>query len=255
MEEFLISQQFTERNGFDPGHVAYGGWGFGGKHGPGKTGHMDLAHVRRVLEALTMQPSERNLSDVKRKAEVFLKMVQKHPSDQRQQPLPVAFEQTKPENPNSGFDGGFYFSPVVLRANKGRLNRTESPFWNSYATATCDGLLALLATDVSHQDERVKKAIHWLKANHRLDYPTGIPEHYEGENWRDAVLYYHLSVQGEVARAVGGKSDLTGRIASFLDEQQNPDGSFVNPNGLMKEDDPILCTALAILSLGKPDST
>ena len=57
---------------------------------------------------------------------------------------------------STGFDGGFYFSPIVLRANKGRLDTNgEIPFWQSYATATCEGLLALTAAGVAREDNLI----------------------------------------------------------------------------------------------------
>ena len=252
MEEYLVSEQFTQKRGFDPDHYAYGGWGFGGDQPVGKTGHMDLAHVRRVLDALAMKPANtQHLAEAQTRAEVFLRMVQKHPDDPRRQPLPEGFE---PEiNSNSGFDGGFYFSPVILRANKGRLNQTESPYWNSYATTTCDGLLALLSANVAKTDNRVRKAVDWLVDHPKLEHSQGIPEFYEGKNWRDAVMFYHLSVRGEVARALGKRQETRNQIASILSRHQNPDGSFVNRlSGLMKEDDPIMTTTLAVVALGRP---
>ena len=255
LEQFLISQQFTEQNGFEPEHVAYGGWGFGGDHPHGQTGHMDLAHVRRVLDALSLNPCQNNLAEVKRKAATFLKMVQKHPSDKRPQPLPIEFaksEFAETTDSRRGYDGGFYFSPVVLRANKGRLNLSDSPSWNSYSTATCDGLLALLKADVPLHDDRVSSAMAWLKRNQLLSYPQKIPESYQGENWREAVWFYHISVRGEVARAIGDAATCRRQISELLSTRQNSDGSFSNQkSSLMKEDDPILSTTLAIIGLGK----
>ena len=250
MEAFLLSEQFTEQRGFEPEDVAYGGWGFGGVQPPGQTGHMDLAHVRRVLQALSLNSGRNNLSEVRRRAATFLKIVQKHPSDHRPQPLPNEF--VRITDARQGYDGGFYFSPIVHRANKGRLSTSDPPFWNSYSTATCEGLLALLAANVSTKDERVAGAIEWLKRHELLDYPQGIPESYEGENWREAVWFYHISVRGEVARATNNAEAGRKSIAAQLEKHQNTDGSFVNrKSSLMKEDDPILCTALALIGIGK----
>ena len=65
---------------------------------------------------------------------------------------------------NPAFDGGFYFSPIVLGANKGRIERSagDEPsraFFRSYATATCDGVLALLAAGVDPKDQRTEDYI------------------------------------------------------------------------------------------------
>lgn len=247
MQDYLVKQQFTEANGFDASHPAYGGWGFGGDQEPGETGHMDLAHTRRVIEALAMTPRYDKMQEVTEKANLFLRMVQKHPDDDRPQPMPP--ELGDKVYAKVGFDGGFYFSPVVLRANKGRLVDTEPPFWKSYATATCEGLLALLATGATEEDMRVSAATEWLEDQHELEYPQGIPVFYEGENWRDAVHFYHLSVRGEVRRnchSVENREAIIDAMLSF----RLPNGSFSNSkSNLMKEDDPLMCTALAVLAL------
>ena len=250
MENYLISQQFCESNGFDKSSAAYGGWGFGGQHSDGETGHMDLVHTCRVLQTLSMEPiNEEALREVQTRAQHFLKMVQKHPEDERPQPMPA--EVTIAADSKLGYDGGFYFSPVVLRANKGRLQNDGNPFWKSYATATCDGLMALLASGVPLDDPRTQDAIHWLDRHNVLEFPEGIPELYEGENWREAVRFYHLSVRADVARLLG-QDETRNQIAKILANDRNSDGGFANQmSALMKEDDPILCTALALRALSK----
>ena len=250
MERFLIRQQFDEEEGFDETHPAYGGWGFGGRHPPGNTGHMDLAHVRRVLEALTMKPRNDDvLVPVKRKAQLFLKLVQKHVDEVSRQPVLNEFS-LRPL-PSMPFDGGFYFSPVVWRANKGRMKVVgESYYFNSYATTTCDGLLALVAAGVASGDKRVLAAKKWLNEHVNLKYSEGIPEFYEGENWREAVTYYHWSVRNEVAKLMGDEKATKQKIEAELAPLQKHNGSFVNEkSSLMKEDDPIMATALAVIAL------
>jgi squalene-hopene/tetraprenyl-beta-curcumene cyclase len=255
MENWLYEQQFCETNGFDGTSPAYGGWGFGGVHPPGETGHMDLAHTRYVLQALAMKPVDApRLAAAQTRALRFLRMLQKHPDETRPQPIPSEIQLDS--SPNAGFDGGFYFSPIVLRANKGRLETSgEIPYWRSYATATCDGLMALIATGVSRDDPRVTSAINWLGEHRKLTFPEGIPEWYEGENWRDAVYFYHLAVRVQSTRAMKLDSDQRQQIAQQVFQLQNEDGSFLNrKSSLMKEDDPIMCTALAIIALAKPSA-
>jgi hypothetical protein len=140
METFLRSAQLIEANGFTRRDAAYGGWGFDAPLRPGEPGHMDLAHTRRVLEAISRcpKPADDMQMVVLAAAQRFLMVVQK---------------QAKEYGP---FDGGFYFSPVVLAANKGREGEKDgTKYFHSYATATCDGILALLAADVPRDDERI----------------------------------------------------------------------------------------------------
>ena len=67
--------------------------------------------------------------------------------------------------------------------------------------------------------------------------------------WRPALCVYHVAVRAEVERALGDPVRWRDLAAAVLAPLRRPDGSFANPNVLMKEDDPILCTALALIAL------
>ena len=245
LQRWLLDQQYREANGFEREHPAYGGWGFGGPITTGVPGHMDLAHTRRVLQALrTTRCSDH---EAFQRAEHFLRLVQRHPSETRPQP---SLEAIPAETPAANaYDGGFYFSPIVLAANKGRELAADVPHFRSYATATCDGLLALLAAGVPAEDERVQKAIDWLRRHPQLERPEGIPLDHP-EPWHDALHYYHLAVRAEAYAALDWPGDWREQIGAHLAAEQHPDGSFLNRRShLMKEDDPLLCTALAVIAL------
>lgn len=145
---YLLGQQFIEQRGIDTTHTGYGAWGFGElKLPPGETAHVDLSHTRRALESLrTAFPGE-DLPAFRHAAR-FLKTLQ------------------------SPDDGGFISSSVTLGTNKGRWDGTN---FHSYATATCDGLLALLAAGSSRNDAPVQAAFQWLKRYPKLDSPAGMP--------------------------------------------------------------------------------
>jgi squalene-hopene/tetraprenyl-beta-curcumene cyclase len=247
MRDRLVAEQFGPANGFAESHLAFGGWGFGGKHAPGETGHMDLAHTRRVLDALRaaggVPPA------VFERALVFLRLMQRDPKERRAHPAPL---ETGAAAKAPRFDGGFFFSPVVLDANKGAVHRdAQGRFHASYATATCDGLLSLLAAGVSKDDPRVRAARGWLLAHERLDHPEGIPKG-TPQDWGQAVYYYHLAARAEAYQSLGLTEQLRGRIAGELTTKQRADGSFRNDkNHLMKEDDPLLATALALIALSR----
>ena len=243
MEAYLIDAQFDEDDGFTMNDAAYGGWGFDIAQRPGQPGHMDLAHTRRALDALDAAPGgysrdcQRPRFDlllIRERAGKFLKLVQKHPD----------LEQSAP------FDGGFYFSPVVPTANKGReAEKDDSKYSRSYATATCDGILALLAAGVPRDDERVVHAIEWLRQHDDLAYPQGVPTDHP-EPWGEALRFYHYAVRAEVYAALDWPGDWKTRLAAEVAQHQAADGSFRNAlSPLMKEDDPLLCTALAAIAL------
>ena len=239
----LREGQLGSDGAFGIEHVAFGGWGFGVRP-RGGTGHMDVCHTRHVLEALRdAQLTEAHLCA---RAQVFLRCVQRHPADPRPQP-PLGQTARRSEIP---YDGGFYFSPVVLAASKGGERTTPSGarYMASYATATCDGLLALLTAGVPLTDERVRSARSWLRRHARLDRVDGIPEG-GAEDWSASVRFTHLANRAEAWRAVGGPGGWQRSLGEALLDAQECDGSFVNDGGfLMKEDDPILCTALGLVA-------
>ena len=250
MRQNLIRQQFTERNGFGPDHLAYGGWGFGGQHATGETGHVDLAHVRWALSALSETEDGDTLphqlkAPYQLKAQRFLRLVQKNPDEDRPQPLGGGIVTRHPR-----FDGGFYFSPIVLAANKGRIQRDgDRTYFRSYATATCDGVLALIAAGVDRNEARVAAAKKWLERNPSWDHPAGIPTDYP-EPWGEAVYFYHQAVRAEAYHMLDMKNHWASLLVGRLSRHLQPDGSIYNRRcGLMKEDDPIMCSALALIAL------
>jgi len=261
MHDYLAAEQFCEARGFKPDHMAYGGWGFGGPLPlGGSPGHMDIAHTRHVLEGLRLstplpsregpgegRPSHPNNAHFQR-SELFLKLLQRHPSETRPQPSDSGA--ARPADWRAPFDGGFYFSPIVLAANKGReATHQGQPYYRSYATATCEGVLALLAAGVNRDDERVQAAAKWLREHPRLDYPEGVPLN-QPAPWRESIAFYHYSVRARAYTALQWPGQWRQEMAKLLVARQEPDGSFKNKvSHLMKEDDPLLATALAVAVL------
>lgn len=254
MEAFVAKAQFDETDGFAPNDRAYGGWGLDAAQQPGQPGHMDLAHTRRALQAIRaptgpfLQRTGPSFDRpaIYRRAGEFLKLMQKHPAAAERQPTIEGFSRSTSQLP---FDGGFYFSPVVLAANKGREELKDAKYFRSYATATCDGILALLAAGVPRDDGRVVRAIDWLKAHDDINYPQGVPTD-QPEPWGKAIRFYHYAVRAEAYAALDWPGDWRTQLAAAVIRHQAADGSFRNTvSPLMKEDDPILCTALATIAL------
>jgi hypothetical protein len=246
MQRFLQKCQFNYTNGFTAQMAAFGGWGFDKAKVPGQPGHMDLAHTRRAITAVQLTLEYHGLMDslYAGNTQSFLAVVQKRPETLEIQPVPEGVDRPK-EIP---FDGGFYFSPVVLQANKGRLEK-DGNYWRSYATATCDGILALLAAGVPKDDERVTAAVKWLQEHTNIDYPQGIPTDYP-EPWGEALQFYHYAVRAEVYAAIDFPDTEKRALAEKVAALQRADGSFVNEKSpLMKEDEPLLSTALAVVAL------
>ena len=104
---------------------------------------------------------------------------------------------------------------------------------------------------MSVDDHRVADSAGWLEDHPRLDYPEGIPEEHP-EPWGDAIRYYHLAVRAEAYSALDWPGSWREAVKNELAARQRRDGSFTNKEShLMKEDDPLLCTALAVMALVK----
>lgn len=142
-------------------------------------------------------------------------------------------------------DGGFVFSPVVVDANKAGRDR-------SYGTATADGILALLAIGAKPDDSRVRSALRWLVDHHRVDRVSGFPD--GDRSWSQGMLYYYLAASAEVFHRLGvheapAGHDWRKEMNDILVKSQRPDGSWKNDGFLMKEDDPLIATSLALFAL------
>lgn len=241
MRQYLEGQQFNRARGMTRAHPAFGGWGFGERGLPaGHVGYVDLSHTRRVLQALHSlgEIDAARIEDVRR----FLSRLQKYNAEDEQA-----------SDTLSGFDGGFYYSPVVFLANKGgvlaRGHDDDTPVFRSYATATCDGILALLATGAGPDDPRLKEALTWLRHHPDLAYPGGIP-HDGPAGWHRVMQLYHLAVRAEVYHATGWPEGAREEMVQHLKRYHRADGAFVNVEGSPnKEDDPLLATTLALTAL------
>ena len=242
---YLLAQQFNTGRGIQPAAARWGGWGFGSQ---GRPGIMDIGHTRHVLEAL--RDAKALDAATAARAESFLRLTQRHPDEKRPQPRVPG----EPAGQASRtYDGGFYFSPVDTGMNKGRFEAATDglgAWFRSYATATCDGLLSLLAAGVPLADERVRAAKQWLDRHPGLQRPAGVPTD-DPTPWYAAIHYYHLAVRAEAWAATGRKGDWRAEFERRLAALQRKDGSFLNQESpMMKENDPILCTALAVVALG-----
>lgn len=216
---WLRTQQFSEARGWKPGDSPYGGWGIGGEARDAPyPGHVDLSMTRHALQALAaagVAPDDPAFT----RARVFVEHCR---------------------NP----DGGFFFSPVVLDANKaGR----EGERYRSYGTATADGILSLEALGAAEDDERLCAARRWLIARDRPDAAPGFPGPAYGR-WSAGLRFYYAGVG---AAALGRCSR---ELAAGLIATQRADGSWRNPEKLVKEDDPLIATPFAVMALAAPGS-
>jgi squalene-hopene/tetraprenyl-beta-curcumene cyclase len=205
--EYLRGQQFVEENGWTRNDSAYGAWGMGGeRRRPPEAGHVDLAMTRYVVEGLAAGGIPSS-DPAMRKAIVYLDRCQ-------------------------NADGGFFFSPVNLDTNKAG---DVGGKYRSYGTTTCDGLIAMRAASVSADDLRIVRAQEWLKKNHLEERVPGFDIEPARMGWSEGLRFYYAAA---ITRAMP-------ELHVILPLQED-DGSFVNANKLVKEDDPLIATGFAV---------
>jgi squalene-hopene/tetraprenyl-beta-curcumene cyclase len=223
MIDYLRKQQFVEQNGWRQENPVYGAWGMGGiRRTPPDTGHVDLSMTRYVLEALS--DGGVPLSDpVFAHAAIFVERCQN----------------LDPQNQNN-FDGGFFFSTTEADTNKAGSDGSR---FRSYGTTTADGILALLAIGKRLDDSRVLAAERWLTSHHHdMEVPGFVGEAYQ--RWPRGLAFYYSAVSAQAFRAA--KSNPGKAVIEALYKVQRRDGSWSNPEKLVKEDDPLIATTFAV---------
>jgi hypothetical protein len=233
---YLLAAQQRERQGVTPAELDYGGWNHtGGDETDGRfAGETSLSVTSFALEALERQQA---LDDSARAAALtFLARCQNF-------------------DPEHGAgDGGFFFTPIAddPRNKAGSTERNgPPPRAQSYGSATADGIVALLACGLPADDPRVQAGLVWFSHTTRLDVPPGFGSGELAVRSRDALqLYYQLALARLIHRLPKSALAKHGQqLCNQLIELQQPNGSWRNENPLMREDDPLIATGLALAAL------
>jgi len=232
MVAYLRLEQFTEPNGWRPQDPVYGAWGMGGdRRRPPDTGHVDLSMTRYVLDALRAAGVP-DSDPAFAAARIFVERCQNFDP---QNPGPTGA-------PGSA-DGGFFFSTTEADTNKAG---PEGGHFRSYGTTTADGILALLATGHPAAHPRVIAAERWLRGHHcDMAVPGFVGEAYQ--RWPQGLAFYYASASARAFRAL--HVDSGNGVAEGLLRSQRRDGSWANPENLVKEDDPLIATPFAVRAL------
>ena len=231
MIAYLRRMQFTESTGWKQSDPPYGAWGMGGiDHPPPNPGHVDLSMTRYVLDAL--QAARIPAQDMAfTRARIFVERCQNF----------------DPQHPDDA-DGGFFFSTTEVDTNK--AGQVGGHF-RSYGTTTADGILALLAVGRPLDDVRVRAAQRWLTSHHKdMAVPGFIGEAYQ--RWPKGLAFYYAAASTQAFRAL--QVPLSPTVANALRQSQRADGSWSNPENLVKEDDPFIATGFAVRALALSDS-
>lgn len=231
MRSYLINAQLGSRRGFGKDSLHFGGWDLMGlTELQGNTSGTNISISRYAIEALADSDDEAAKATVDR-GERWLRHVQ-----------------------NQATDGGFYFTPEMNAvANKAGSAKEGGPP-RSYATAVCDGLLALKAAGVGENDRRIKQATAWLVKHDVVNEAPGFPAE-DPSDWNRGLRFYYWM---GLARCMPLLPDehaaaLAKRLKKEIISHQQKNGLWSNESARMREDDPIIATCFAITALAAID--
>jgi hypothetical protein len=140
-------------------------------------------------------------------------------------------------------DGGFTFFPHD--AARGTKAGEGVP----YGTATADGLRTLLACGAPADDVRVIAARRWLDAHAEFERVPGFDAAHA--NWEPGLRCYWLASAARAYAAHGHSMRQLAAIRAAASARLAEDGSHANPVPTMKEDDPLVATALLLIALAR----
>jgi len=231
----LLQLQRTEAGGWTRNDRNYGGWGgeLPPYHVPGTVSPANLSLTRYVLKAIT---SSGKIPDSSRAAAgIFLQRCQDREA-------------------RSATLHGFVFSPFAedpLNKAGYRLTSAGHSQGIPYFSATCDGLLAqqLCQSAISGEE----RAQTW-RSLQSLPKPRLIKlakDREQADVAFDGLWFYATAAFAELGEQQPA-TEWQPHMAPLIDEliaAQQPDGHWQNLIGSMKEDDPLIATALALKTL------
>ena len=239
---FLIGQQtdWGVKNESDDSFD--GGIGYGGSYE-----HSDLSNTHLALEALyhtralATDTGEKNVVELDWGA--ALEFVS------RCQNL-----QATNKTENAGNDGGFVYFPGNSKAGE-ELDENGKTALRSYGSMSYAGLLSLVYADLDAEDPRVKAVLTWLSNNYTLKENPGLDQ-------QGLYYYYHVMAKTLAAANIptletktGKKVDWRAELSTKVINSQREDGSWINQTARWMENDPILVTSYAVMTLEQIHAT
>ncbi|MBI9078043.1 MAG: hypothetical protein JEZ02_21780 [Desulfatibacillum sp.] len=237
-KDFLIKFQLDEDEGIDKSNPYYGGIGYGGDDRP------DMSNTQLAMEAIkAAETYEHQFSDVLlaqapamefdekelglhwKKALVFVNRCQNLPSVN--------------DMPYAGKDGGFIYETGTYKQDRS----------HSYGSMTYAGVKSLLYARVDKNDERVQKAVEWIRNNYTLDFNPGFGTY--------SVFYYYMTFSKCMAAlgddtlvdAMGQEHHWREDLVSKLVSIQKEGGYWQNPSNRYWENVKPLATAYSVIAM------
>ncbi|MFM7150858.1 MAG: prenyltransferase/squalene oxidase repeat-containing protein, partial [Gemmataceae bacterium] len=232
---FLRKLQWDESEGKDSSSDFYGGAGYDSKSRP------DLSNTQMYLDALVAAGVPKDDPAFK-KALVFVSRCQNLKSENNDQPWAGKIN-----------DGSFIYSAAQGGDTKIADKSDPTAGLPGYGSMTYAGIKSLIYCGVSPKDDRVVKALDWIRQRYTVETNPGMPE--VRKRW-GYYYYMHtmakcLDVLGEdtFTDAKGVKHDWRDDITRSLARQQRADGSWLNEADRWMEGNPALTTGFALMAL------
>lgn len=224
-QDFLSNSQYDSGEGIPVSDHKYGGIGYGSRED-----NPDLSNLQNALEALRETGYPKN-SDVFKKAITFI---------QRTQNRKESNDQEWANN-----DGGF----VYAAGGESKADQFTKQPHSSYGSMTYAGVKSYLYCSVVKTDPRVQAAWGWLRGNYSVEENPKMGS--------DGLYYYYHTMSKTLALwgdktftdAGGTKREWATDLAHAIIKRQAADGSWVNTNPRWRENDPMLVTGYALVSL------
>ena len=239
---FLIGQQTdwgvkgADDDAFD------GGIGYGGSYE-----HSDLSNTHLALEALYHTRSLATDTGEKDVTELDWGAALEFVS--RCQNL-----QATNKTENAGNDGGFVYFPGNSKAGE-EIGPDGKTALRSYGSMSYAGLLSLVYADLDAEDPRVKAVLKWLSENYTLKENPGLDQ-------QGLYYYYHVMAKTLAAANIptlatkdGKNVDWRAELSVKVINSQREDGSWINETSRWMENDPILVTSYAVMTLEQIHAT
>lgn len=145
--------------------------------------------------------------------------------------------------------GGFVYLPGESKAGRTTNAVTGRVALRSYGSISYAGLLSYIYADLDLEDPRVAAVLDWLRENYTLE---------ENPAMGLQGYYYYLHLMSKALATLrldnlklkdGRSIDWRRALAMRLIDLQQTNGSWVNTSGRWWENDPVLVTAYAVMTL------
>ena len=144
--------------------------------------------------------------------------------------------------------GGFMYHPGKSFAGEVKMPNGQAGY-RSYGSMTYAGLLCYFYAGVDQKAPEVQGALEWARRHFTVEENPGMDD-------QGLYYYYHLMARAlaaynvdKIKTADGKTVDWREALSRKLLALQKPDGSWVNAEGRWMEDNPVLCTAYALMAL------